>query len=113
MPLKLKVLDDRFTIALTEEAPAEADRWATIHDHDGWTVIESSPIGEWRAIQIDQEFGLDEIGILLQLLQPLADAQIPIMAYSTYKTDYVFINSKHLPNAAQALQEAGHEVTQA
>ncbi len=113
MPLKLKVLDDLFRIAFTEETPAEADRWATIHDHDGWTLIQPSPAGEWNAIQIEQEFGLDEIGILLQLLQPLAASQIPVMAYSTYKTDYVFINSKLLSKAVQSLKEAGHEVSQA
>ena len=112
MSLKLKVLDDLFKISRTEEAPAEANRWATIHDQDGWTLIESSPTGEWNAIQIDQEFGLDEIGILLQFLQPLAAAEIPIMAYSTYKTDYVFINCNHLSRAVQSLQVAGHQVTQ-
>jgi uncharacterized protein len=113
VPLKLKVLRDRFTISLVNVAPAHTDQWSTIHDHDGWTVIESSPTGEWNAIQIDQEFELDEIGILLQLLQPLAIAKIPVMAYSTYKTDYVFINSKLLSKAVQSLKEAGHEVSQA
>ena len=104
------VLKDRFTISRAGMAPAKADQWAIIHDQDGWTLIERSPSGDWSVIQIDQEFGLEEVGILLQLLQPLATAQIPIMAYSTYKTDYVFIDSKHLLNAAEALKEAGHEV---
>jgi hypothetical protein len=110
VPLKLKVLQNRFNISRADEEPTGTDRWAAIRDHDGWTLIEPNSSGVWRAIQIDQEFGLEEVGILLQLLQPLATAQIPIMAYSTYKTDYVFIDSKHLLNAAEALKEAGHEV---
>lgn len=113
MPLKLKVLKHRFTISLEAEAPNETDRWATIYDQYGWTVIRSSPMGGWNAIRIDQEFELQEVGILLQLLQPLAAAKVPIMAYSTYKTDYVFVNSQKLPLALVALQEAGHEVSQA
>jgi hypothetical protein len=108
----LMVLKDRFTISRAGMAPAKADQWAIIHDQDGWTLIERSPSGDWSVIQINQEFGLEEVGILLQLLQPLAAANIPIMAYSTYKTDYIFINSKQLDNAVQALKEAGHEVTQ-
>lgn len=112
MSLKLKVLNDRFTISRADVAPTTADQWATIHDQDGWTHIEPSPSGDWSAIQIDQEFGLEEVGILLQLLQPLAAASIPIMAYSTYKTDYVFINSQHMSMAIQALTAANHEVTQ-
>ena len=112
MSLKLQVLKDRFTISRADVAPTTADQWATIHDQDGWTLIEPSPSGDWSAIQINQEFGLEEVGVLLQLLQPLAAASIPIMAYSTYKTDYIFISFKHLPTAIQALTAANHEVTQ-
>lgn len=86
------------------------DLWAAIHDPDGWTLVESRIDGEWRAIQIDQEFGLDEVGILLQILQPLAEARIPIMAYSTYRTDYVFVNQNLVEAAVIALQDSGHEV---
>ena len=106
------VLKDRFTISRAGMAPAKADQWAIIHDQDGWTLIERSPSGDWSVIQINQEFGLEEVGILLQLLQPLAAANIPIMAYSTYQTDFIFISFTHRPTAIQALTAANHEVTQ-
>lgn len=112
MPLKLKVLETRFTVSQVGEAPSETDCWAVIHDHDGWTIITSNEEGTWKAIQIDQEFGLDEVGVLLQILQPLADAQVPIMAYSSYRTDYVFVKMNKVQAATDALREAGHEVTQ-
>ena len=108
--MNLKVLDDRFEISRVDEAPTGADHWAVIHDNDGWTVVAACDTGIWQAIQIDQQFGLDEIGVLLQLLQPLAGAKVPIMAYSSYRTDYLFIKMNQVQVAVEALMQAGHKV---
>ena len=110
MPLKLKVLEGSYSIELLKQAPEGFDCWAVIRDQDGCTVIREQEAGAWRAIQIDQEFGLDVVGVLVQILNPLAAAGIPIMAYSSYKTDYVFVDATHLPAALGALTGAGHEV---
>ena len=108
--MNLKVLDDRFEISRVDEAPLGRDYWAVIHDHDGWTVVAPCETGIWKAIQVDQEFGLDEIGVLLQLLQPLAEAKVPIMAYSSYRTDYLFVKMNQVQVAVEALVQAGHKV---
>ena len=63
----------------------------------------------WRCIRIQDQLPFSEIGVLLSLTQPLAAAQIPILAISTFDTDYVFFMEEHLVNATQALQRAGHE----
>lgn len=110
MSLRLKVLNGSYSIELLDQAPEDADCWAIIRDREECTVIREQEAGSWRAIRIDQEFGLDVVGILLQILNPLAAARIPIMAYSTYKTDYVFVDATHLPAALGALTGAGHEV---
>ncbi len=110
MQLKLKVLKESYSIELTDQVSDGVDCWAVMRDQDGCTVIREQEAGSWRAIRIDQEFGLDVVGVLVQLLNPLADAGIPVMAYSTYKTDYIFVDATHLATALVALTGAGHEV---
>jgi hypothetical protein len=64
----------------------------------GWTVLEAmGPLG----------FSLS--GIIASLIQPLADAKLPIFVISTFESDYVLIRSADLARAADALEEAGHE----
>ena len=48
-------------------------------------------------------------GVLAAFLQPLAEAQIPIFAMSTFDTDYVLIKCEHRERALAALGAAGHE----
>ncbi len=48
-------------------------------------------------------------GILASFLQPLAIAQIPIFAISTFDTDYVLTKREELEPAIVALDAAGHE----
>ena len=64
----------------------------------GWTVLEAmGPL----------DFSLS--GIIASLIQPLADAQLPIFVISTFESDYVLIRSADLGRAADALEDAGHE----
>lgn len=63
----------------------------------------------WRCMKIEGQFKLDEIGVLESALKPLAEANIPILAISTFNTDYIFVMEENLVNAVQALQKAGHE----
>ncbi len=63
----------------------------------------------WRCLKVDGEMNLREVGVLSSILQPLAEAKIPVFAISTFNTDYVFVMEEHLVNAVQALQKVGHE----
>ena len=64
----------------------------------GWTVLEAmGPL----------DFSLS--GIIASLIQPLADAELPIFVISTFESDYVLIRSADLARAADALEDAGHE----
>jgi hypothetical protein len=62
----------------------------------------------WRCLKVDGTMKLQEVGVLTSVLQPLADAGLPIFAISTFNTDYVFVMDEHLVNVVQALQKAGH-----
>lgn len=65
----------------------------------------------WRCLKVEGEMKLQEVGVLASITQPLAEANIPLFAVSTYNTDYVFVMEEHLVNAVQALQKAGHNFT--
>lgn len=70
-------------------------------------IVESG----WRALTLAGPFDLStEVGVLVRVLQPLADAAIGIFAVSTYDTDHVLVQEAHLERAVEALQAAGHQV---
>jgi uncharacterized protein len=63
----------------------------------------------WLALKLEGPFPFSMTGVLASFLQPLAEAQIPIFAISTFDTDYVLVKEENLPRAAVALRAAGHE----
>ena len=63
----------------------------------------------WVALKLEGPFPFTMTGVLASFLQPLAEAQIPIFAISTFDTDYVLIKRESLEQAVAALGTAGHE----
>lgn len=68
--------------------------------------------GGWRMLSLAGPFDLNtEVGVLVRILQPLADAGVGIFALSTYDTDHVLVHDAQLAQAVAALRAAGHTVT--
>jgi uncharacterized protein len=63
----------------------------------------------WRCFKVEGEMKLQEVGVLAAIAQPLAEAEVPMFAVSTFNTDYVFVMEENLVDAVHALQKAGHE----
>ena len=63
----------------------------------------------WVALKLEGPFPFSMTGVLASFLQPLAEAQIPIFAISTFDTDYVLIKRENLERAVAELGAAGHE----
>jgi hypothetical protein len=63
----------------------------------------------WVALKLEGPFPFSMTGVLASFVQPLAEAQIPIFAISTFDTDYVLIKRENLEQAVVALGAAGHE----
>jgi hypothetical protein len=61
-------------------------------------------------LEIEGPFDLNAIGVLQSFLQPLAQAQIPVFAVSTYNTDFVLVHEGFEGRALQALKQAGYEL---
>jgi hypothetical protein len=66
----------------------------------------------WVTLKLEGPFPFSLTGVLASFLQPLADAQIPIFAISTFDTDYVLIKRENLAVAVVALSAAGHELVE-
>ena len=66
--------------------------------------------GGWLALKLEGPFPFSMTGVLVSFLQPLAEAQVPIFAISTFDTDYVLVKEENLQRALTVLGAAGHEV---
>ena len=62
----------------------------------------------WACLELIGPFPFSLTGILASFLNPLAQAEVPIFALSTFDTDWVLVPETHLAKAMQALRAAGH-----
>jgi hypothetical protein len=63
----------------------------------------------WLCLRLHGPFPLTESGVLASFIAPLAEADVSVLAVSTYDTDYVFIREDSWI-ALAALQAVGHEL---
>ena len=64
----------------------------------------------WRAVRVAGTMDLSLTGVLAKLLAPLAEAEVPIFAVSSFDTDYVLVRGERLEQARAALEAAGHRL---
>jgi hypothetical protein len=64
----------------------------------------------WRAFKLQGPFDFALVGVLKQVLDPLAEAKVGIFAISTYNTDYVLVKAAQFEQAVTALTRFGHTV---
>ena len=65
----------------------------------------------WALLRLKGTFDLTLVGVLVAVLNPLADANIEIFALSTYNTDYLLVRSDRADDARDVLTANGHIVT--
>lgn len=64
----------------------------------------------FRCLEVAGPFAFGAVGVLAGLAAPLAGARVPILAISTFDTDYLLVREARLPAAVRALERAGHRV---
>ncbi len=64
----------------------------------------------WRAFKLEGPFDFSQVGILLAVAEPLAQAGVVILAIGTYDTDYLLVRQAQLKQAMAALRTGGHAV---
>ena len=69
--------------------------------------------GPYTAFSLRGPVDLALTGVLAGLLTPLAEAQVPVFAVSTFDTDWVLVPTDDADRAVQAWTRAGHAVEEA
>ena|ERR1700687_880978 len=122
--LELTLLAERFAIsrlAADRAIPGWATRgsfFSVTRAGDELSVVSESsqvPAGVqtqpgWRVLKVHGPFDLSEIGVLVALAVPLAEAKVSIFALSTFDTDYLLVAAETLAVAITALGRAGHTI---
>lgn len=67
-----------------------------------------SAVRGFRAMGVVGPLEFSEVGVLTSLAGPLADAQISVMAVSTFDTDFLLVREERYAAARSVLEAAGH-----
>jgi uncharacterized protein len=60
----------------------------------------------WVAFRIAGSYDLNQTGVLVRLLKPLAEAGVSVLAFSTYDTDIILLHERDKQKAVEALAAA-------
>jgi uncharacterized protein len=66
--------------------------------------------GPMVAVHVMEQVEFTQVGVLLKLIKPLADAGIPLLTVSTYDTDWILVPAARVQTAASVWRAAGHVV---
>ena len=66
--------------------------------------------GGWALLRVLGTLDHGLTGVLASIAGPLADAEIPIFAVSSFDTDYVLLPQARREQAAAVLEAAGHSI---
>ena len=64
----------------------------------------------FRAFKLEGPVPFTTVGVVSGLTKPLAEAGISVFVISTFDTDYLMVNEKHVERAAKLLTAAGFVV---
>jgi hypothetical protein len=120
--VKLRTLPDSYAVVRLQpgsELPEWVDkgpfRSVTRTDHEVSVVCRDHDVPEgesvdrgWTVLEVMGPLDFSLSGVVASLVQPLADAELPIFVISTFESDYVLIRSSDLGRAADILEAAGH-----
>ena len=118
--LKFSVDPSKYTISKLEAAPVLSDKvFAVIKDQNEVTVVAkegfvSQPIsieGFFKRITFDVALPYDLIGFAAHVSTLLANENIPILVYSAYSTDHLFVKEEDVNKAVAALEKDGMTLT--
>lgn len=68
--------------------------------------------GPFAVVRVAGALPVSQIGVLVRLLKPLADAGIPVLTVSTFDTDWVLVKASSAAVAASVWRGAGYTVTE-
>ncbi len=125
MKLKLSVLEGLFTIHRfppDNEIPKEVYEgqfYSISRTNEALSIVSSSTVvlnsersePDWACLKVFGPLDFSLTGILADISEVLAKAEISIFAISTFDTDYILLKSEKLESAKAALQKAEYIFT--
>jgi hypothetical protein len=118
--VKFSVDPSKYTIIKLDSAPALSDKvFSIIKDQNEVTIVAkegfvSQPIsveGFLRRITFDVALPYDLIGFVAHVSTLLAKKNVPILVYSAYSTDHLFVKEEDLGRTVEALEQDGMTYT--
>ena len=122
LPLRIHCLNPVFSICRLEQLKPEylmhPFAFSAVTDEERSLVIpeEYAPedavecSGGWRGMRIEGQLDFSLTGILAGITGVLAEADIPVFAVSTFRTDYIFVKEELFERTCRKLEEAGYAV---
>ncbi|MCT1479107.1 GNAT family N-acetyltransferase [Microbacterium sp. p3-SID336] len=113
----LRVLDGALVLERVDGVEAPAGDWvALVRAPDGLTAIRPAPgtgaQERWIALyEAEPDHGLDEPGLLVAVLTPLARSGVPVFVASTYDADLVLVPEERAQTALAALRASGFAIS--
>jgi RimJ/RimL family protein N-acetyltransferase len=102
--------------------PARTDFWSLSSSYDELSLVclkdQSPTVGvlersdDWTAFRVAGTMEFTLTGIVAQISQVLADAQLGIFVVSTFDTDYILVNHNDADKAVTRWRESGIEVVE-
>src|SRR5262249_16164581 len=62
----------------------------------------------WQCLRLAGTFELSQVGVLVALVAPLAEAGVSVFVVSTFDTDYLLVQWEKLTAATSVLRREGH-----
>lgn len=113
---RLRVLDGALMLERFDDIDVPAGDWVgLVRAPDGLTAIrpapDSGPQERWIALyEADPDHGLDEPGLLVAVLTPLAQSGVPVFVASTHRADMILVPEERAEAALTALRSSGFTV---
>lgn len=64
----------------------------------------------WKVLRVEAKLDFSQTGILYSIITPLSNAEISILAVSTFDTDYIFFKEEKSDKALDTLRIAGYTI---
>jgi hypothetical protein len=118
--VKFSVDPSKYTIAKLNAVPEFSDKvFSVIKDQNEITVVAkegfipqpNSVEGFFKRITFDVALPYDLIGFVAHVSTLLANSNVPILAYSAFSTDHLFVKEEDLGRAVEALEKDGMTYT--
>ncbi len=109
VPQLLRELPGRYVVEPADEAVGEVARIEISDDRTVVRQVAADAADGWVALSSEgTPHGLEEPGMTVSLLLPLAEAGIGVFVASTLSADVVLVAGPDVSAARRALVEAGH-----